>query len=72
MKDFYFSEKHKKHIESIPDFLLHSGFRVSCFFNGKEYTECIDAGKIPLTSNQYDDLVFIGTGTYDNVSTKTN
>jgi hypothetical protein len=36
-------------------------------FNGKVYTECIDAGKKPISN--FDDLVLLGTGTWYNVTT---
>jgi hypothetical protein len=69
LKDFYFSAKQHRHLSKV------SGMRTAIIdrptpiskFNGEVYTECIDTGKNP-TSN-FDDLVLLGTGTWDNVTT---
>lgn len=72
-KDFYFSQAHKEYQMGITGLYSFSDGRpltyTPKYFKGREYTEVIDAGATPL-SNHFGDLVFLGTGTYADISFK--
>ncbi len=66
--DFYFSQKMK---EALMDSSYlrpreRRGTYVHAYYNGNEFTEATETLKNPVSA--YDDLVFIGTGTYENVT----
>ncbi len=64
--DFYFSEKHYEYLLNTNSMIEGSPYAHS-YFNGKEYTECISSGQVPLT-NHFGDLQFLGSGTMDDIS----
>lgn len=62
--DFYYSRKCEIAMRKAA--IMNNKPYHDNYFNGHKYTECIEAGKTPMTSH-YDDLVKIGTGTFENV-----
>jgi hypothetical protein len=68
LKDFYFSAKHQRHLFKMSG--MNIGRIEITKFNGKIYTECTDAGMKPISN--FDDLVLLGTGTWNNLSSDGN
>ena len=62
-KDCYYSEKHKAHLLNLmkQGFVGIGSIYVTCIVNGKEFTEQITHGKIPL-SNHFGDLILVASG----------
>lgn len=77
--DFYYSNRHNnwKHRNAQFSSTQHLSASdvpvlnlVYTFFKDKQYTEMIETGRTPVTAH-FGDLVLLGTGTYEDVTTKT-
>lgn len=63
--DFYFSEKHIKHMSQL--MYQEDEKPIPVYFKGQRYTEMIEKGKTPGT-NWQGDLIFLGTGIEKDIS----
>lgn len=67
MLDFYFSAKHLAWQMEIS---IYPFRRRNLYFRGTQYTECTKHKIQALSAAIYDDLVFCGTGTLEDIEIK--
>lgn len=60
--DFYYSRSHL-----ITAIAADRKYEIT-HFNGNKYTECVPHGEKPSTINNFDDLIFLGTGTVADIT----
>lgn len=68
--DFYYSERVYQMRKSMKSTWIDDQFEVrDLYFKGQLYTEMIEHGHEPMTKH-FGDLVFLGTGRYDDIISK--